>query len=267
MIGDGLGRALIPAAFGVLLVAWLLRKAAARALRAAVRRGTADPVFARAGVGELVGALVFYGVLLGAVAFLRAGLSEWLLRLCVAFALVAVAVAGARAVRELIGGTVRIPYGGVMVALGVVAALDVVAIVPSITRPVLIAGLATVAGVVIVGVGGGLIRPMRSRWEAWLEPARIPGRPATDETQVIPQQTDRPEAASDETVVIHTGGNGTSGPEFGGQGAVGQGIGGQEIGGKAAGGQGDGGEEVSGWESGGQEAERTQVIAAAERRS
>ncbi|GID27216.1 hypothetical protein [Paractinoplanes brasiliensis] len=257
MIGDGLGRALIPAAFGVLLVAWLLRKLATRALRAAVRRGTADPVLARAGVGELAGALVFYGVLLVAVAFLRVGLSEWLLRLCVAFALVAVAVAGARAVRELIGGTVRIPYGGVMVTLGVAAALDVVAFAPSITRPVLIAGLATVAGVVIVGVGGGLIRPMRSRWEAWLEPARVPGRPATDETQVIPQQTDRQEAGPDETVVIHTGGHGAGGPEIGGPGNGGPGNGAQEAGGPGIGGQ----------EAGGQEAEQTQVIATADRRT
>ncbi|MDY7086475.1 MAG: hypothetical protein SYR96_15345 [Actinomycetota bacterium] len=257
MIGDGLGRALIPAAFGVLLVAWMLRKVAVRALRAAVRRGTADPVFARAGVGEPVGALVFYGVLLVAVAFLRVGLSEWLLRLCVAFALVAVAVAGARAVRELSGGTARIPYGGVMVTLGVVAALDVVAIAPSITRPVLIAGLATVAGVVIVGVGGGLIRPMQSRWEVWLEPARSPGRPATDETQVIVQQTDRQGAGPDETVVIHTGAHGAGGHGSGGPGAGGHGTGEPETGGPGSGGQ-----EVSG-----EEAERTQVIATAERRN
>jgi hypothetical protein len=34
--------------------------------------------------------------------------------------------------------------------------------------PVLVAVLATVAGVIIIGVGGGLVRPMQSRWEGWL---------------------------------------------------------------------------------------------------
>src|SRR5262249_30308005 len=31
-----------------------------------------------------------------------------------------------------------------------------------------IAVLATIAGVLIVGVGGGLVRPMQQRWEGWL---------------------------------------------------------------------------------------------------
>ena len=35
----------------------------------------------------------------------------------------------------------------------------------------LIAVLATVAGVVIVGVGGGLIKPMQHRWEGYLTKA------------------------------------------------------------------------------------------------
>ena len=33
------------------------------------------------------------------------------------------------------------------------------------TTPVLIAVLATIAGILIVGVGGGLVRPMQQRWE------------------------------------------------------------------------------------------------------
>lgn len=32
----------------------------------------------------------------------------------------------------------------------------------------LITVLATVGGILVVGVGGGLIGPMRSRWEGWL---------------------------------------------------------------------------------------------------
>ena len=41
----------------------------------------------------------------------------------------------------------------------------------TVTTPVLIAILATVAGVIIVGVGGGLIRPMQQRWEGYLTTA------------------------------------------------------------------------------------------------
>ena len=54
------------------------------------------------------------------------------------------------------------------VALGVIAALNQVGIGTTVTLPVLIAVLATISGIMIVGVGGGLIGPMRNRWEGWL---------------------------------------------------------------------------------------------------
>ncbi len=41
----------------------------------------------------------------------------------------------------------------------------------TVTMPVLIAVLATVAGILIVGVGGGLIKPMQARWDGWLASA------------------------------------------------------------------------------------------------
>jgi hypothetical protein len=40
-----------------------------------------------------------------------------------------------------------------------------------VTTPVLITILATIGGVIVVGAGGGLIRPMQSRWEGWLNSA------------------------------------------------------------------------------------------------
>jgi len=51
------------------------------------------------------------------------------------------------------------------------AALDQVGIATEVTTPILIAILATVAGVVIVGAGGGLIKPMQGRWESMLNNA------------------------------------------------------------------------------------------------
>ena len=35
--------------------------------------------------------------------------------------------------------------------------------------PILIAILATVAGVIIVGVGGGLVQPMQRVWTGWID--------------------------------------------------------------------------------------------------
>lgn len=44
------------------------------------------------------------------------------------------------------------------------------------TTPVLIAVLATVGGILVVGVGGGLVPPMQSRWENWLARAEEESR-------------------------------------------------------------------------------------------
>ena len=51
-----------------------------------------------------------------------------------------------------------------------IAALNQVGIATTVTQPVLIAVLATVAGILIVGVGGGLVRPMQQRWDALAGP-------------------------------------------------------------------------------------------------
>jgi hypothetical protein len=58
-----------------------------------------------------------------------------------------------------------------ILGLGLIAALNQVGVAGSVTLPVLIAFLATVAGIAIVGVGGGLVRPMQHRWERILNRA------------------------------------------------------------------------------------------------
>jgi len=66
-------------------------------------------------------------------------------------------------------GTVLATVVGVLILLGFVkAALDQVGIATDVTGPLLYAILGTVAGVIIVGVGGGLIQPMQGRWETML---------------------------------------------------------------------------------------------------
>ncbi|GAB3888799.1 hypothetical protein GCM10029964_057090 [Kibdelosporangium lantanae] len=109
---------------------------------------------------------------------------------------VAAAIAGA--VKDLINSTMgALSYGKVLaniasifiLALGIIAALNQIGVATTVTTPVLIAVLAAIAGIAIVGVGGGLIRPMQQRWENWLDKAEheIPGcaKPSS------PHQTER----------------------------------------------------------------------------
>ena len=100
--------------------------------------------------------------------------------LIVAIVIVVIASAIAAAVKVLIEGTLGgLSYGKVLanaasvfiLFLGVVAALDQVGIATTVTTPILIMILATVGGVIVIGVGGGLIKPMQHRWESYLTKA------------------------------------------------------------------------------------------------
>ncbi|SNQ48038.1 conserved membrane hypothetical protein [Frankia canadensis] len=68
-----------------------------------------------------------------------------------------------RAVSDTVAAVIVIAFGK--------AGLDEVGLATSVTTPVLWAILATVGGVVVVGVGGGLVRPMQRRWEEILDHA------------------------------------------------------------------------------------------------
>ncbi|MGL4177005.1 MAG: mechanosensitive ion channel family protein [Dermatophilaceae bacterium] len=98
----------------------------------------------------------------------------------VAIVIVVVAAAIAAGVKTLVEGTLGgLSYGRLLaniasvfiLGLGVIAALNQVGIATTVTTPVLIAVLATVAGILVVGVGGGLVRPMQGRWEQYLSRA------------------------------------------------------------------------------------------------
>jgi flagellar biosynthesis protein FliQ len=56
----------------------------------------------------------------------------------------------------------------VIIALGVIAALDQLEIAQNVVNAVLYASLAALVGVIVVAVGGGGIAPMRQRWEQTL---------------------------------------------------------------------------------------------------
>lgn len=148
---------------------------------------------------DIVAKLVYYAILLftlqlafgvwgpNAVSDLISGVVAWLPKAFVAIIIVVVAAAIAAAVKDLVTGALGgLSYGRLLanvasffiLGLGIIAALNQIGVATTVTMPVLIAVLATVAGILIVGVGGGLVRPMQSRWESWLQRA-------ADESQAI----------------------------------------------------------------------------------
>lgn len=101
----------------------------------------------------------------------------WLPSLLVAIVIVVIAGAIANGVKDLLLNSMgNVSYGPMVakgvsffiIALGVIAAVNQIGIGTTVTMPVLIAFLATLAGILIVGVGGALIGPMRSRVEGFL---------------------------------------------------------------------------------------------------
>jgi uncharacterized membrane protein YccC len=60
-----------------------------------------------------------------------------------------------------------------ILAIGIIAALTQIGVAVAVTGPILFAVLGTVAGILIVGLGGGLIEPMRHRWERMLSAAEV----------------------------------------------------------------------------------------------
>jgi hypothetical protein len=165
----------------------------------AVERGGVQRALegSRYDASTIVGKIVYFGLLLVVLQFafgvfgpnpisaLLTGVIAFLPRLFVALVIVVVGAAIAAAVRDIVsnalsgfsyGRTLGTVAGVFILGLGIIAALNQVGIALTVTLPVLIAVLATVGGILVVGVGGGLIRPMQDRWETYLTTAEREGR-------------------------------------------------------------------------------------------
>lgn len=185
----------------ILLIGWLIAKAVAKGLTLLlsklgfarlVEKTGLSGMFSRSNIDAtgIIVKLVYYFILLIALqmAFSAFGPTNpvsqllndviaFLPRIVVAIVLVLVAAAVANAVRDLVSnalagrGAARpmstIAYWMIM-ALGIIAALGQVGIGNIVTGPVLIAVLATVGGVIVVGFGGGLIKATSDRWPQWM---------------------------------------------------------------------------------------------------
>lgn len=184
----------------ILVIGWFVAKLLANVVERVLERVGFDRVVERGGIRQLlarskydpsdiIAKLVYYAVLLitlqlgfgvwgpNPVSDLLTGIVAWLPKAAVAVIILVVAGAIARAVKDMITGALGgLAYGnllGTLAAvfvwgLGIIAALNQIGVATTVTTPVLIAVLATVGGVLVVGVGGGLVRPMQRRWEGWL---------------------------------------------------------------------------------------------------
>jgi hypothetical protein len=187
----------------ILVIGILVAKVIAKALNAILERAGFDRAVERGGIkkalagskmdaSDIVAKLIYYTLLLfvlqlafgvfGAnpISSLIEDVIRFLPSLVVAIIILVVAASIAAAVKGLLenmlgglsyGRTLANIASAFILFLGVIAALNQVGVATTVTTPVLIAILATVAGVIIVGVGGGLIRPMQQRWEGYLSTA------------------------------------------------------------------------------------------------
>lgn len=184
----------------ILIIGIFVAKAIGKAIDKILERVGFDRAVERGGIkkalaqskydaSDIVGKLVYYTLLLfvlqmafgvfgpNPISDLLSSVIAFLPRAIVAIVIIVVAAAIATAVRELLSNTLGgLSYGRTLaniaaffiIGLGVIAALNQVGIATTVTLPVLVAVLATISGILIVGVGGGLIKPMQARWESYL---------------------------------------------------------------------------------------------------
>ncbi|WP_304451747.1 hypothetical protein [Nocardiopsis sp. YSL2] len=191
------------------IIAWFVGKGVGKGLHRvgldrALHRGGVGEYFERSrwGASELCGKIIYYVGLLfvftlafnvfgpNPVSQLLSEVIAWIPRGIVALVIVVVTAMLAKAVRDIVSGALgALSYGRILanvaavaiLALGVIAALNQMGVATTVTTPVLIAVLATVGGILVVGVGGGLIRPMQSRWAQWLDMAERETSKITEE--------------------------------------------------------------------------------------
>jgi hypothetical protein len=198
----------------ILVIGWIVSKWIGRMVGKLLHKVGLDKVGERSGLRRytgkyelsgLLGKLVYFALLLftlqlafGAfgnnpVSTLLNQLVAWLPLLFVALVIVVVAFAIANAVYGMVSGALsETSYGktvarlcqGAIIFFGAVAAFGQVGIATTVTTPIMWTVLAIIAGVTIVGAGGGLIGPMRQRWEKVLSSAE-------NETSKIKEQKSR----------------------------------------------------------------------------
>jgi hypothetical protein len=185
----------------ILLIGWFVAKAIARIVDKVLERVGFDRAVERGGIGRaleptqydassLLAKIVFYTLMLfvlqlafgifgpNPISELLFGVIAFLPRIFVAIVIIVVASAIAAAVRDIVSASLGgMSYGrvlanvasGVILVIGVFAALSQLRIAPAIVNGLFYALLAIIAGSAIIAIGGGGIVPMRRRWERALD--------------------------------------------------------------------------------------------------
>ncbi|RYB88459.1 hypothetical protein EUA06_20890 [Nocardioides glacieisoli] len=207
----------------ILLIGLLIAKAISKAANALLEKAGFDRAVERGGVkkalsgskmdaSDIVAKLVYYALALfvlqlafgvfgpNPISDLLTEVIRFIPSLVVAIIILVVASAIAAAVKVLVQNSLGgLSYGNTLATiasifvlfLGIVAALNQVGVATTVTTPVLVAILATVAGVIIVGVGGGLIKPMQHRWEGYLTTAEAEAPRIKQEAANAPSVTEQ----------------------------------------------------------------------------
>jgi hypothetical protein len=236
----------------ILVVGIIIAKVIAKALNAILERAGFDRAVERGGIkralsnskmdaSDIVAKLIYYTLLLfvlqlafgvfgpNPISLLIQDVIRFLPSLIVAIIILVVAASIAAAVKGLIENMIGgLSYGRVLaniasafiLFLGVIAALNQVGVATTVTTPVLIAILATVAGVIIVGVGGGLIRPMQQRWESYLTTAEREAPRIKAHAESAPSVRDQAKSAAQDLSPSGNGAAAGTGTRVGGSTAV-----------------------------------------------
>jgi mechanosensitive ion channel-like protein len=211
----------------ILFVGWLIAKAISKGLGMAMTKLGFGRLVEKTGLSHLTSRsgvnvatilvkLVYYFVLLIAlqlafgvfgesnpVSSLLNDVIGFLPRIVVAIVLVVVAAAIGKVVRDLITSAMGNrqlgrPMGTAayvfIVAIGAIAALNQVNVATTVTTPILITVLATIGGVIVVGFGGGLVRPMQARWDGWINRVQhqLSATPPEPRQETAPGSAPRP---------------------------------------------------------------------------
>lgn len=202
----------------ILIVGLIVAKLLSKGLEKLLEKVGFDRLVERGGIkralakskldaSDIVAKIVYYTLVLFVLQFafgvfgpnpvsdLLEGIIAFLPKIIVAIIIIVIAAAIAAGAKTLIQNTLSgLSYGKILanivavfiLFLGVTAALNQIEVATTVTTPILIAVLAIIAGVIIVGAGGGLIKPMQQRWEAMLTKAEQEAPKIQQEAQNAP---------------------------------------------------------------------------------
>ena len=187
--------------FVILLIGYLIAKALSKVVNKVLERVGFDSAVERGGVkkalaqskydaSDVLAKIVYYAIMLfvlstafgvfgpNPISTYLTAIIGYLPLVFVAILIVVIASAVAAGVKTLIEASLGgLSYGkvlanaasGLILALGVIAALNQLHIATNVVNAVLYAFLAALVGVIVVAVGGGGIVPMRERWQNALQ--------------------------------------------------------------------------------------------------